>query len=631
MTPIGITVKAFASQSELAPYELKEAILVHDSDLTVMLADPARQTEVRARLREELESAPKTLSYMRWLKQLPKPEARESVVLVSSFTIEPLAPFLEVQAYLSGWRPDARFIQYGQWRNALLDPEVLDGQSYRAVTVLLLAEEILPQGSSDVAAAVGQLTDLVAAFRGRCTVPLFVGLLDAPPAAHEIALGGLGAQARTTLVADLCAGVAKSLSGIADVHVIDLGLTSLSTEEWYNPVGHLATISPLAPKGLIAVAEQVGRAVACLCRPRRKVLVLDLDNTLWGGIVGEDGVEGVALGTEWPGAAYVAFQRSLRTLRSTGVLLAIASKNNEGDAREVFDVRPEMVLAWNDFSARRIDWNDKASNIASLAEELGLGLDSFVFADDSAMECARVRSALPEVEVVELGPDPSRFAERVLRTRAFDTLSISKEDRARADSYRQEQSRKSSRAKVADLETFLADSQLRLTLRPSDAATQERIFQLIGKTNQFNMTLERLSKPSVQQLTDHGGALYGAQLVDRFGDYGLIGVLHLEPRADGLCIVNMLMSCRALGRQVEEALLAFAREIAEMHGLSRLVATYVRGPRNQQVLEFLSRAGFSTREGNESQVEAWIELNDGVLSWPRHVAVDRPALGKAAE
>lgn len=631
MTCLGIEATRPLGHTELARRNLREFKLVSSLSLEEVLAEPTRQTEARARLREELEAAPKTLCYLQWLKRLPEPETRERLAVVSSFTVEPMAPFLEVEAYLSGWRPDPHFIQYGQWQNALLDPTVLDGESYKAVGVILHTQEVLPPGQLDVTAAVDRLSSLARAFRERRPVPLLIGLVEAPPASNGIALGETGVHGRAPAVAELRAGLARSLSAIPDVHVIDLGLARLSVAEWYDPVGHLATISPLAPKGLIAVAREIARAMACLFRPRRKVLVLDLDNTLWGGIVGEDGVDGLALGTEWPGSAYLAFQHDLRLLRDTGVLLAIASKNNESDAREVFERRTEMVLGWDDFSARRIDWNDKAANIASLAEELGLGLDSFVFADDSPMECARVQSALPDVQVVELGSDPSQFGERVLRTRAFDTLGVTSEDRARAESYRQEQSRTASRAEVADLATFLADSRLRLTIRPSDHATQDRIFQLIGKTNQFNFTLERLPKPSVQRLTEEGGLLFGAHLVDRFGDYGLIGVLQVEPEASELRVVNMLMSCRALGRQVEEALLAFARELAEGHGLDRIVTTCVKGPRNQQVLDFLSRVGFSTQARNETQIECSIELREGALPWPQHVAVDRPVSGKAAE
>jgi FkbH-like protein len=290
-----------------------------------------------------------------------------------------------------------------------------------------------------------------------------------------------------------------------------------------------------------------------------------------------------------------------------------------------------MVLGWDDFSAHRINWNDKPANFVAIAEELGLGLDSFVFADDSPMECALVRSALPQVEVVELSADPSSFMNRVLRTQAFDTLHVADEDRSRAASYAAEAGRRALQAQVTDLETFLASSDLRLTIRAAGPETSERIHQLISKTNQFNLTLERLPKESVQALAARGNMLFSAALSDRFGEYGLIGALHLEPTGDAMLIANMVLSCRALGRGVEDAMLAFAREIASADGLRRLQVVCSRGPRNQQVFDYLRNVGFAMTELDDGRVDCRLELSDGALPWPGYVRVDYPQVEATAQ
>jgi FkbH-like protein len=587
-----------------------------------LVADPARQTEARGVLRQWLDASPKTMTYQQWLHRLPPATVQQPIGIVSSFTTEIIAPFLEVEAYLSGWRPSTRYIQYTQWQNGLLDPSLL-GPS-RAVAVLFHHAELLPAGARDARGAIARLQSLVETFRRRASTPLFLGLVEAPPVVHAIGFGEDSGKGTGSLVAELRASAAELAARTPDTHLLDVHASALASGDWYDARGFFTTRSVFTHKALPRVARSIARSMACLFRPRRKVLVLDLDNTLWGGIVGEDGVDGIALGTEWPGSAFVEFQLRLRELRRSGILLAINSKNNETDARAVFEQRPEIVLGWNDFSAHRINWNDKPSNLVAIAEELGLGLDSFVFADDSAMECALVRSTLPQVEVVELGADPSSFMDRVLQTQAFDTLHVSEEDRSRAENYLAEAARRELQAQVTDLESFLADIDLRLTIRPAEPKTSERIHQLIGKTNQFNLTLERLPKERIQALMASGSALYSAALADRFGDYGLIGALHLEATGDELRIANMVLSCRALGRGVEDAMLAFAREVAAAGRRRRLRVVCSRGPRNQQVFDYLGKVGFSMTELEGGRVDCRIDVGDGALPWPRYVHVDRP-------
>ncbi len=244
-----------------------------------------------------------------------------------------------------------------------------------------------------------------------------------------------------------------------------------------------------------------------------------------------------------------------------------------------------------------------------------------MFADDSPIECALVRQALPQVEVVELGKDPAKFVDQVLRTQAFDVLHILDEDRQRAQSYAAEAGREQLKAQVTDLSSFLADCQLRLSLQPATAATLDRIHQLLGKTNQFNFSLQRHSKEALQGLMEQGQCLYGATLTDRFGDYGLIGILHLQQAGDVLEIANMALSCRALGRGVEDTMLAYAQGRAAAAACTRVVVHVARGPRNQQVLEYLDNSGFARVADSEKEVLFEIATADADWPWPPYVAV----------
>jgi FkbH-like protein len=628
------------------------------TDLQRLIADPARQTEARARLRDALEAAPRTVAYQQWLAHLPPASDSQAVVLLSSFTLETLEPFLQVQAYLSGWRARTRYVQYGLWQNALLQPSIAGIESSAAVVLLLHDTELLGEGGSggsacgasgdsaagginggsaaggingDSAAAAGlaRLVALLDRFRQLSAKPLFLGIVQAPPDRHPLALGQSAAAAaagagpgRLAARADLAHGLATLPSRVPDLHLLALNADTLGTTDWFDATGYRATRSVFAHRALPGLAQTVARHVACLFKPRRKVLVLDLDNTLWGGVVGEDGVAGVALGQDHPGAAFLDFQRLVLALRSTGVLLAMASKNNEADALAVFAGRSEMLLQPEHFSARRINWADKASNIASIAQQLGLGLDSLVFADDSAIECALVRHALPQVEVVELGTEPALFGHKLLRTQAFDVLHLTQEDHQRAASYTAEANRQELREQVTDMASFLADCQLRLALKPVTTANLERVHQLLGKTNQFNVSLQRPSLEALQVLVQQGNSLYSAVLTDRFGDYGLVGVLLLRQAGGVFHIDNIALSCRALGRGVEAALLAFAHQRGTQAACTQLQVCAVRGPRNQQVLDCLDGAGFVRQQVTPQQVQFVLNLEAQPLAWPAYLAVD---------
>ena len=597
-----------------------------DTPVQILLQDSNRQTAARKLLRQTLDAKPTTLAYMGCKAKLPPPPATQKIAFLSSYTIETIAPFLEVESFLAEWRAEATFLQYSNWLNALHNPASLDASN--AVVLLLHGEALLPWNSTSADDAIALLDAAIQSFRNQSSLPLFLGLIAEPPECQAIGLGRRPRHGRAAMIEQINTFLSEQAAQITNVHCLDLPeWARIHGDSWYDRTGYLANMTVVSHKALPALARGIARSVGCLFKPRRKVLAIDLDNSLWGGIVGEDGAEGVVLSPDkWPGAGFVAFQRVLAQLRDSGILLVINSKNNEADAQAVFETRPEMALAWNDFTARRINWQDKASNLEELSEELGLGLDSFVFADDSPVECALVEDALPMIDVVELGKNPAEFIDRLFASGSFDTLAISREDKARAASYHSENLRKNVQARSRDLGDFLAGLDLHLEIRPIVAASADRAHQLLSKTNQFNLSLTRPTPDDVQKLMQSGEHLYGATLKDRFGEYGIIAVMELRATGDRLDIASLVISCRALGRQVEEAIIQFATTQVKQRACKLLCAGFRQGPRNQQVVAFLERTGFR-KQSDTDELTSYI-LNPEDLQAPQlcHITVDAPEM-----
>jgi FkbH-like protein len=347
------------------------------------------------------------------------------------------------------------------------------------------------------------------------------------------------------------------------------------------------------------LAKRLAALVRAVCGLTSKCVVLDLDNTLWGGIIGEDGLNGIRLGGDAEGEAYTAFHRYLLGLRDRGIPLAVCSKNNEADALSVFREHPETVLREPDFAVFLANWDPKPDNLRRIAQMLNIGIDSLVFVDDSPVERNFIRKELPDVEVPELPDDPARYAEALHRTLLFEAVALTEEDRHRADSYRQNAERASFAAASTDVEDYLASLRMRVELRPFDDANLPRIVQLINKTNQFNLTTKRTTAPEVERwMRDPQCYTQYMRLEDRFGDSGLTGVLVAFHEGDVLRIDTWLMSCRVLGRRIEQAMLASVGTHARATGVRAIVGEYIPTAKNEQVRTLYRKLGFETlREG----------------------------------
>jgi FkbH-like protein len=355
--------------------------------------------------------------------------------------------------------------------------------------------------------------------------------------------------------------------------------------------------------------DLVGRIIAALQGRAAKCLVLDLDNTLWGGVVGDDGLAGLVLGQGSAlGEAFVAFQTYARDLTGRGIVLAVCSKNDEANALEPFEKHPEMILKRADIASFVANWSDKAHNLRAIAQELNIGLDALVFVDDNPFERALVRQELPMVAVPEIGDDPTFYAQTVSDAGYFESLAITDEDRVRSSQYQDNRQRDALKASATDLPTYLRSLDMRLIWRRFDDIGLQRTVQLINKTNQFNLTTARYTEDDVLAVMRDPRA-FGLQLrlLDRFGDNGIIAILigRLQDNND-LLIDTWLMSCRVLGRKVEAATLCLLVAQARRLGATVLRGVFRPTAKNAMVKDHYAKLGFSPVPGAAG--EDWYEL-----------------------
>jgi FkbH-like protein len=369
---------------------------------------------------------------------------------------------------------------------------------------------------------------------------------------------------------------------------------------WYN--FHMA----LSPTASVALGRNVAAIVKAVYGKSKKCLVLDLDNTLWGGVIGDDGLQNLILGKDHPvGEAYVDFQRYVKNLRRRGVILAVCSKNDEEDAKEGFS-HPDSVLKLEDFSAFKSNWNTKPENIREIASELNIGLDSIVFVDDNPAERALVEEQLPEVAVPNVGSDVSVFAEVLEQEHYFEGDKVVQDDLSRSAFYSSNTERSACQARFSNYGDFLASLQMTAEIGSFRPVYLERITQLINKTNQFNLTTRRYTSGEVEAMAQDPAflTLYG-RLADKFGDNGLVSVLVGQIVDEILQLDLWLMSCRALKREMEFAMFDALVEQCQLRGIRKIVGIYIPTKKNSMVSGHYASLGFSAMNGTSESGGWW--------------------------
>ncbi len=540
---------------------------------------------------------------------IPQPEARRVTtkgVLVSDFTIDELAthfdalpgpvglqaqiaPFGQVvQVLMQGPDPDAADFAVVWTRPDSTIPSFARVRAFEAVEFAALAAEVDQFCELVTRGAAGYRFVFVPTW----TMPHYdrgLGLLDSREGGAARALAAMNLR------------LMENLAKAPNVYVLDAqrwlsaaGKHASSPKLWY--LGKI----PFSSEVFAEAARDIQAAVLALGGEARKLLVLDLDDTLWGGIVGDVGWENLRLGGhDGLGEAFADFQRAVKNLTRRGIVLAVVSKNEEATALEAIRSHPEMVLREDDFVAHRINWRDKAQNILEIAKELNLGLQSVVFIDDNPVERARVREALPEVLVPEWPEDKHLYRSALASLRCFDTPSISKEDQERTALYAAERQREKLQATVGSMEEWLKSLGITVTVEPVGSSNLARTVQLLNKTNQLNLSTRRLTEAELLEwVGGPGRSLWTITVSDRFGDAGLTGIVSVEVDGADAKIVDFVLSCRVMGRRVEDTMVHVAVERARLLGAQRVVAHFRPTAKNKPCLSFWQGSGFAN-EGDE--------------------------------
>lgn len=386
---------------------------------------------------------------------------------------------------------------------------------------------------------------------------------------------------------------------------LDALQTALGRSTFADPKLYYVAKMPISLAALPAAAKLVVDVVRSLQGAVKKCLVLDLDNTLWGGVIGDDGLSGIQIGELGTGHAFSDFQKWLKELKNRGILLTVCSKNNEETAKEPFEKHPEMVLRLEDFSMFVANWEDKARNIRTIQQALNIGMDSMVFLDDNPFERELVRTMIPEITVPELPEDPALYLQYLRGLDLFETASYSREDAGRTEQYREKAQRAAFEAAFQSYDDYLEALQMRASAAAFDPFHYPRIAQLTQRSNQFNLRTVCYTEAEIEALAqdDSRIGLYFT-LKDKFGDHGLISVVVLEKQPeDTLFISEWLMSCRVLKRGMEEFIVDKILSVAAQQGFRRVVGEYIPTPKNAMVKDLYEQLGFARLENGRFQAE----------------------------
>jgi len=542
------------------------------------------------------------------LKQAPGFLPMRLAVLASS-TVDHLLPAIRVAGLRRRLLIDVQSGGYGQYRQDLLDPtSALHQFAPQAVLFSLTAKEAisaipLTATAAEVEETIAGLIEELRSFwrkaREICSGVIlqqtFLDVTEPLFGSFDRFVPGAPARVVARLNDRLCEAAAQD-----GVLLLDVARASErdGIDAWFEAGRWLQGKLEIAPQAAPVYGDMVARILAAQRGLSKKCLVLDLDNTLWGGVIGDDGIEGIVLGEgSAAGEAHLALQHYAKRLKERGVILAVCSKNDPGIAEAVFHDHPEMVLRRSDIAAFLANWDDKAKNLKAIATRLNIGIDSLVFVDDNPVERARVRQSLPMVAVPELPEDAAQYVRCLADAGYFEAVSFTLEDRDRAQQYAENAERDALFESAQSMDEFLRGLKMSVRFGPFTAVDQPRVVQLINKTNQFNTTTRRYTSEEIAILTNlHSALTLQFRLLDRIGDNGLVSAMILRPTLedeDVLEIENWVMSCRVFGRQLEHEAMNIAVEAARQRGARALVAEYIATSKNNVISALYSSLGFA--------------------------------------
>ena len=559
------------------------------------------------------------------------------LAMLSSATVDQLLPAIRVAGLRRRVLVDVHVGPFGQYRQQVLDPRsalhrfapqfivfsLTAREALAGLTVVSSAEEV----QSAIAGTVDELRRLWRKSREdlRAVVIQQTFLNRADPVFGSLDRVVPGAP--TSVVARLNARLAEAAS-TDGVLLLDVARESErdGLDAWFDVGRWLQGKLEIAPPAALSYGELLMRIVAAQRGLSKKCLVLDLDNTLWGGVIGDDGLNGIVLGEgSGAGEAYLALQAYAKQLYQRGVILAVCSKNDPAVAESVFRDHPEMVLKRTDIASFVANWEDKAANLRRIAEELNIGIDSLVFVDDNPVERARVRQSLPAVSVPELPDDPARWVRCLADAGYFEAVAFTAEDRTRNEQYAANASRDSLRELSESVDDFLSSLEMTVVCGPFQPVDLARVTQLINKTNQFNPTTRRYTAPEVEAFSTSDRCLtLQFRLADRFGDNGIVSAMVLRADENDVSVFDIdtwVMSCRVFGRQLEDEAMNVAVEACRARGVRMLRADYVPTPKNRVVCQLYPNLGFSRASDDPAPgATRWLLTLSDYVTRETHIA-----------
>lgn len=547
-------------------------------------------------------------------------QTAKRVAILSNFTVKGLPECLKVKSFIHGIFLQIYEGEYGQWQQEILGDKLYE---FKPDIILLLIDihgldnDVL-YANNDVkteeinklkAETKRELSQFVDHIKRKTNAKIVVSnsvKIWPPPA-------GIFDSKLNNGYYDI---VDDYNNNLLDIYKNDSRVFIFNFNEWLGYIGkkyfwydkyYFVADMRLSPEAMPLLADELTSYLIPLAGKKKKCIVLDLDNTLWGGVIGEDGLSGIKLSPTGEGQQFYYFQKLLLNLSKRGVLLAINSKNNEADVKEVFLKHPHMVLKENDIVVSKINWNNKAENMQAIAKELNIGLDSLLFIDDDLSNRELIKQILPEVGVLDLPTDSTKYIQALLNYKGFNTFEFTAEDKKRNEMYLQDRQRNEYKSAFIDMDTFLKGLDLRISIKEVDDFLAPRIAQLTQKTNQFNLTTNRYHEDDIKSFIKSGDRLWALDVSDKFGEYGITGFCLAKDKPDVWEIDSILLSCRILGKKIEEQFFGFILNELKILKPKKVVAFYRPTEKNGQAKDFYGLFDFKKVKFTGSE-DVW-ELN----------------------
>ena len=559
------------------------------------------------------------------------------IAILRSITIEPMLPFIRVKCFENKINPEIYLGDYN-----IIDQEILNKNSGlynfkpEVLIIFTRSEEICPRlvhsyldlsseaVETEIENVLDKIENLISTFRNNSKARIILHNFELP---EFPILGIIDIQQETgqkRVFEKINMGLVEIVKKYEEVYLLDYEhLTSLyGKKNWFDEKLWFMAKAPISRVGLEALANEYVKYFRAMLGLTKKCIVLDLDNTLWGGILGEEGIEGIKLGHTSPGNAFMDFQRELLNIYHKGFILAINSKNNEENVMEVFDDHPDMILRKEHFASIKINWIDKVQNMKYIAKELNIGMDTFVFFDDSPVERELIKQQLPEIHTVELPDNPHLYSRILKELPDFGMLSFTEEDMKRGKMYMEQVQRKKLETSCTSLGDFYTSLEMEAIIKKDDKFSIPRLAQMTQKTNQFNLTTIRYSESDISNfVASNSHRVYSLQLMDRFGDNGIVGELIIKEDGDVWEIDSFLLSCRVMGRNIETAFLSYIIEEDRKANVKNIVGKYIPTKKNPPVKDLYNDHGFELVKEDDGTTIWKLDIEKSSIKCPEWIKI----------